>query len=52
MLASESRILELPDFLKKTTKMMQAQLELVDNKITKEVEGLRKELEVKTGDIE
>ena len=50
VLASESRILELQDFLKKTTKMMQAQLELVDNKIAKEVEGLRKELEERIGE--
>lgn len=50
VLASESRILELQDFLKKTTKMMQAQLELVDSKIAKEVEGLRKELEERIGE--
>eukprot|EP01018_Ginkgo_biloba_P025681 Gb_11080 [translate_table: standard] len=41
----EGRVAELEDFLKKTTKMMQVQLELVDMKIGREVEGLRKELE-------
>ena len=48
--SSDSCILELQDFLKKTTKIMQAQLELVDNKIAKEVEGLRKELEERIGE--
>ena len=50
MIPSDGRILELQDFLKKTTKIMQAQLELVDNKIAKEVEGLRKELEERIGE--
>eukprot|EP01018_Ginkgo_biloba_P038110 Gb_33230 [translate_table: standard] len=43
----EGRIMELEEFLKKTTKMMQVQLELVDMKIGKQVENLRKELEEK-----
>lgn len=50
LFASESRILELQDFLKKTTKMMQIQLELVDTKIAKQVEDLRKELEQRIGE--
>lgn len=48
--ASESRFLELQEFLKKTTKMMQSQLELVDTKIAKQVENLRKELEERIGE--
>uniref|UniRef100_A0A0C9S311 TSA: Wollemia nobilis Ref_Wollemi_Transcript_15958_1944 transcribed RNA sequence n=1 Tax=Wollemia nobilis TaxID=56998 RepID=A0A0C9S311_9CONI len=44
---SEGRIAELEKFLKKTTKMMQVQLELVDMKVGKQVEYLRKELEQK-----
>lgn len=50
VVASESRFLELQEFLKKTTKMMQAQLELVDTKIAKQVEALRKELEERIGE--
>ena len=42
---SEGQIAELEEFLKKTTKMLQFQLELVDIKFEKEVEGLKKELE-------
>ncbi|KAH9295129.1 hypothetical protein KI387_038717, partial [Taxus chinensis] len=47
MSVSEGRISELEEFLKKTTKMMQVQLELVDMKFGKQVEDLRKELEDK-----
>lgn len=42
---SEGQIAELEDLLKTTTKMLQFQLELVDMKFGKEVEGLKKELE-------
>lgn len=42
---SEGQIAELEEFLKKTTKMLQFQLELVDMKFGKEVKGLKKELE-------
>lgn len=47
----EGQVAELEEILRKTTKMMQVQLDLVDMKIDmkihKEVEGLRKELEEK-----
>ncbi|KAI5062954.1 hypothetical protein GOP47_0021501 [Adiantum capillus-veneris] len=43
----EGQVAELEEILRKTTKMMQVQLDLVDMKIHKEVEGLRKELEEK-----
>lgn len=43
----EGQITELQEILRKTTKMMQVQLDLVDVKIHKEIEGLRKELEEK-----
>ena len=40
---SEGQIAGLEEFLKKTTKMLQFQLELVDMKFGKEVEGLKKD---------
>lgn len=40
----EGRIAEVENFVKKTTKMMQVQVEVVDKKIENEVVGLRKEL--------
>lgn len=46
----EGQVADLEKVLRKTTKMMQVQLDLVDMKILKEVEGLRKELEVKIGE--
>ncbi|MCO5577995.1 hypothetical protein L7F22_031833 [Adiantum nelumboides] len=41
----EGQVAELEGILRKTTKMMQVQLDLVDMKIRKEVEGLRKDLD-------
>lgn len=46
----ERRIAEAEAFLKTTTKMMQAQVELVDRKIGNEVGGLRRELSKKIED--
>lgn len=40
---SEGQITEMEEFLKKMTKMLQFQLELVDMKFGKEVEGLKKD---------
>lgn len=42
---SEGQIAELEDLLKTTTKMLQFQVELVDMKYGKEMEGLKKDLE-------
>ncbi|XP_059075907.1 SUN domain-containing protein 1-like isoform X2 [Cryptomeria japonica] len=42
---AEGKFAELEQFLKKTTKMLQVQLELVDIKYGKDVEGLKKKLE-------
>lgn len=41
------QVTELEEILRKTTKMMQVQLDLVDMKIHKEIEGLRKDIEEK-----
>ena len=46
-MSMEGQVAELEEILRKTTKMMQVQLDLVDMKIHKEVDGLRKELEDK-----
>ncbi|XP_002991956.2 SUN domain-containing protein 1 [Selaginella moellendorffii] len=44
---SIAQMKELEDFSRKTTKWMQVQLELVDMKIGKEIEGLRRDVEDK-----
>lgn len=46
-ISMEGQVAELEGILRKTTKMMQVQLDLVDMKIHKEIESLRKELEEK-----
>ncbi|KAH7423092.1 hypothetical protein KP509_12G038900 [Ceratopteris richardii] len=43
----EGQVAELEEILTKATKMLQVQLDLVDAKIYKEVEGVKKELEEK-----
>lgn len=43
--AAEGRFAELEQFSRKTTKMLQVQLDLVDIKYEKEVKGLKKKLE-------
>eukprot|EP00249_Psilotum_nudum_P013495 c24362_g1_i1 orf=380-1879(+) len=47
---TETQVTELEALLRKTTKMMQVQLEIVDMKISKEVDRLKKELEEKMED--
>ncbi|KAA8519303.1 hypothetical protein F0562_013559 [Nyssa sinensis] len=46
----EARIAEVEAFLKKTTKMMQVQVEVVDQKFENEVSGLRREMSKKIED--
>ncbi|BFG20775.1 hypothetical protein CerSpe_070490 [Prunus speciosa] len=46
----EGRIAEVESFMKKTTKMVQVQVEVVDRKIESEVGGLRREVEKKIED--
>ena len=46
----EGRIAEMEAFLKKTAKMMQVQVEVVDRKIDNEIGGLKKEFAEKIED--
>eukprot|EP00252_Welwitschia_mirabilis_P005443 TRINITY_DN1592_c1_g1_i5.p1 TRINITY_DN1592_c1_g1~~TRINITY_DN1592_c1_g1_i5.p1 ORF type:complete len:475 (+),score=75.30 TRINITY_DN1592_c1_g1_i5:437-1861(+) len=46
-LASEEHVAEVEGLVKKTSRMLQVQLELVDMKYAKELEGVKKELEEK-----